>query len=449
MATRREVRRSVGRFQHQGRRLMEVFGTATAGASGTVDVAELAFYPAETDYFDGYGVSSVGGTGYGTDGRVTAFTQGSNRLTFVPVATFDNTSLIEVWQSGLDATAVNDCINQAIDSIQDQVLQFESHLLYAFEENRWGGLRREYPLPTGLKFVYSVQVLRQWPVLGYAARNMDAFRSLDIAAGSAQLAMGFKVPTTDIYRGLVLWLRKQGTISTARTLTCNVEGNSGSVPDNSEVSGATATFSTDNIYAEVVPCFFDFGRPVNLVAGTQYHLTLDISGTLDASNYIEWAEDNTSPGYGDGALSTGTSGNAWTAVSGSDMIFSIVPWGTDFIELPGNEWELVPGPSRTLLRYLGAEGRPQYTGMGSSLVPMEGQPMRVLAYSRADRPTSDTADLEVPRSYLEAKTLALVLARVGADKDTIAFWTTLAMDEWRRHGVPTGLQPNSREVTPT
>ena len=434
---------------YQGRRLMEVFGTATDGASGTVDLAELAFYPTETDYFDTFGLSCVGGTGSGTHGRITLFTQASNRLTFTPVQTYDVTSLIEVWQSGLDAQSVDDCINQALDIIQDQVLQFESNQLYAFEYGR-----QEYPLPSGLKFVHSVQVYKEAPTVWVQAMRTNTFRSLDIAAGSAQLAMGFQpistqtMQGTNLYRGLVVWLRKQGTISTARTLTLNVEGNYSGSPDNSEVSGATATFSTDNIYPEPAPCFFDFGRPIYLVPGTQYHMTLDISGTLDASNFIQWAEDTTN-GYGGGALSTGTSGNAWTQVAGSDMIFALIPWGTDFLELPGNEWELVPGPSRTYLRYLGVEGRPGYSGMGATVPVSEGCPLRVLAYSRAGRPSADTDELEVPRSYLEAKALSLALARIGAPQETLAFWTALADDEWKRHGVPTGLMPNSREVTPT
>lgn len=443
MATRREIRRSIGNFRHRGRRLLEVFGTATAATSTTLDLAELDFYSDQSaDEFDGYGLSSVGGVGAGTEARVSTFTAANDRVTFTPsYATFDTTSIIELWQSDLNATRVNDAINRAIDLIRNEVLVPISATLYAYE-----GSRTEYPIPDNFVKLYGVYALKVGADTQVAAAEADTFRALYDAAARTRLAQGFKPTTTGLYRGLVLWLRKQGTIGTERTLTCVVDNDSSGAPNTaSTITGTSTTVGTDDIFTETAPLFFDWGRPVQLVAGTQYWADLSISGNADSTNHIQWAEDDDNV-YADGSLQT-YNGSAWTNVSGSDMVFSLVKWSDDWVELLGSDWDVTRrSTTRGTLELLGDAKRPLPTDFGVTLTMTEGTPLRFLGLRRAARPTVDTDELEGPRAFIELEALATVMEWIGVEPTIAAGYHELAAKELGRHLVKPILPPNTRDV---
>ena len=442
MATRREIRRSLGQYRYKGRKLLEAYGTATAGSTTTSELALLAAYPSEADHFDMYGHSVVGGAGVDEDAVITTFLQSSNRLTFTPAGTSITTSsIVEIWQPGLNATLVNDRINQAIDLISDECFQEWGQSSYAFGID-------EVPVPREARFLYSLQYADKTPVTGNSIDNVDTFRALFDTSAATQLSQGFQVGSTGLIRGVVLYLRLQGSMATARTLTVNLETNSSGVPSTTEVTGATTTLSTDYVYSIPRLVYFDFGRPIQLTADTTYHITLAISGSADSTNYIAWGEDDDNT-YTSGALSRATNaGTTWVAVSGSDMIFHVVPWFETWTPLNDNEWEVYMDTGTSYVRLLYEDGMSlPITDIGSYTEFTEGQPFRLLGLEPADRPSSDTAELEVPRAFVEATALSQIMQSLSPElAEASVFWSRQADRELELHPVRSRLPAGARRV---
>lgn len=75
---------------------------------------------------------------------------------------------------------------------------------------------------------------------------------------------------------------------------------------------------------------------VSLSAATQYHLVIG-SSSVDASNYIQWRMDSSSPGYASGAQNIWDGVSSWTTDSAKDMQFSIVnEVGDSAVTMPTN-----------------------------------------------------------------------------------------------------------------
>lgn len=447
MATRREIRQNIGNYVYKGRRLMELAATATAAASGTVTLPNTGAYPAVPAYFDMYGLSVVGGTGADDERAVTNFVASTGVVTFVTAATYSTDSIIELWQRNLNATRVNGYIHQAIDNLREEALQEWSSTALTI-----GADRTLYQIPSGPKFLHTVEIYDRTPATGWATSNITTYRALNDASARTQLSQGFKVTGDTLVRGVCLYLRFQGTLfATARTLTANIETNSSGVPSTTEVGGATATRTTDVLGSEGKLIFFDFGRPVLLTDGTQYHITLDSSGTVDATNYVQWGEDDaTGTLYPDGAAARATDeGTTWVAIANSDFIFHVVPWSDNWDPLYDSEWDVESETSNNYLRVDPARifGLP-VTGWGSPPVLTEGQPIRILGYQRAARPTSDTAEIDIPRAYIESYALAGVLTSLGdpALMPTIAYLQGVAQRELQQHPIRTNLRAGARRV---
>ena len=419
---------------------MPEYGTATGAGSGTVDLAELAAYPAEANLFDMHGISNVTDNEHG---KVTAFTQASNRLTFAPAATWTG-AIIEVWQPGLNAGFVNDAINEAIDTISEDHLEEWSAVTVGTEDGR-----QEYPISSTPRFIYGVQIFKGDPMLGVGSAALNTFRGLSNVSAAQQLAQTFDPGKNDnLVRGVLAYLRINGTISSARTITCAIQTTSSGAPSGTQVTGASATYSTDDISTPGY-YFFDFGRPVELDDAV-YAVVLSTTGGVDATNFSQWGED-TDGGYTDGSLYT-YNGSAWSAVSGSDMLFYVVPWGTDWQDLMGHEWDVRVETSNAFVTLLGDEGKPVYTEMGAGYTWGEGRPIRFLGYSTSDRPTTDTDNIDAPRAYIQAKSLAIVLRSVPPDGSAadplmwIKYYDSIAEKERQAYPVRTFLHPNARRV---
>lgn len=446
MPTQRELRRSIGQFRWQGRKLMELFGTATGATTTSLDLGELNPYPAEANYFDMYGLSAVGGAGAAQDRVVTAFTQGSNRLVFAPsYTTFDTTTIAELWKPGLNATIVNDAIAEAIDDIAEDHLEEWSSILMGTEDGRV-----EYGIPSAPRFIYGVQLFSSDPLQGISQSTLNTYRGLSNISAAQQLAQTFLVRSDDsMVRGVLLYLRIQGTISTARTITCAIQTTTAGAPSGTQVTGATATVSTDDVGTRGGYYFFDFGRPVELDNAT-YALVVSTTGGVDATNYTQWGED-TDNGYADGSLYR-YDGATWTAVSGSDMCMQIVSWGQDWIDLLGHEWDITRETANAYITLLGDAGKPLPTDFAPGTDTWgEGRPIRLLGYSTSDRPSDDTSNIDAPRAYVQAKALAIVLRSlpnpVGGDLlQWIQYYEAIAEKERKEYPIRTFLHPNSRRV---
>ena len=440
MATRREVRRAVGQFRIAKRKLLEVYGTATGVGSGTVDLGELALYAGgQATDFDGFGVSSITD---GTDGFVTTYTSGSNRLTFIPATTPTASAVVEVWQPTFNATIINNYIDAAIDTVRDEVLQEWGTTSYAVGYST----EQEMFLPRTPKFIYGVRVGNAAPATGWGRTNLTVFEPLFNTSARTQLSQGFQVTSDTYVRGVSLYLNKQGTISTARTLTANIETNTAGAPSTTEVTGATATLSSDFISSNPRWCFFDFGKPVLLTASTTYHITLAISSTADSSNYIQWGKDGAgdySGGYYNRATDAGTS---WVSDTASDLLFHVIPWFSEWTDLYDHEWELYKDTDSTHIRLLFQGGvELPVSDLGYYPTYSEGCPVQLLGLERADRPTSDTAEMEVSRAYLESQVMAYIMRDLGL-REEAAFWARQAERELQMHPVLTRLPSGSRKV---
>lgn len=421
---------------------MEIYDTASAGSTTTAVLPKLdAYQGGQATDFDFWGFSVVGGTTAG-DSIVTTFTAASDQLTFSPaVTTITTASICELWQPGFNAEVINDYIHNAIDTIADECFQEWGQSSYAFGID-------EVPVPREARFLYSLQYADKTPVTGNSIENVDTFRALFDTSAATQLSQGFKVTSTGLIRGVVLYLRLQGSMATARTLTVNLETNSSGVPSTTEVTGATTTLSTDYVYSIPRLVYFDFGKPIALTADTTYHITLAISGSADSTNYIAWGEDD------DGAYTSGTlaratdAGTTWVAVSGSDTIFHVVPWFETWTPLHDNEWEIYMDTGTSYVRLLHEDGMSlPISDVGNYDTFTEGQPMRLLGLEPADRPSSDTAELEVPRTYIESKVLSLVLRDIDPVLLPVAdYWNRQAERELQEHPVQTRLPSGCRRV---
>jgi len=444
LPTIREIRRNIGNYRWHDRKLMEGAYAITVAASGTVETAELVGYPADTtNYFNMYGMSVVSGASYGDEKIVTLFTVATGKITFVPAETLTAADIFELWQRGLSASVVNNYIYQAIDTIREETLQEWHDSGPAYESGR-----EDYIIPSGAKFVHSVQILDAPIETGLTVDNLSTFRALFDAAARTQLRQGFKVGSDCFVRGVSLYLRAVGTLSAA-TLTANIEEGTTLVTG---ASGTRAATTYVNALGQYV--FFDFGRRVRLTGGTQYYVTLDTGlAGADASNYVAWGEDDTN-GYADGNLAVASDeGTTWTESTGSDAIFQLVGWSDDWDGLLDSDWDISSESSNIFLRILGASGRPLPIQLGMSPSILEGQPVRLLGYTQSDRPANtaagDTADLEVNRAYVENYALAQVLNSLGdpALQPTVQYLMALAQRELQQHPVRTNLRHGSRRVS--
>ena len=440
MTTRRTIRRSIGNYRYKGKKLLQLYGTATGAGSGTVDLAELAAYPVDAKLFDMYGVSNITDS---TDGIVTAFTQASNRLTFAPVGTWTG-DLVELWQPGLDATIVNGYIDKAIDLIREEALREQAYSSVAYS-----AAKSEYVIPSGYKYLHRVSYYSKGVGVGLSVDEMDTWRALKDATARTKLGQGFQLEAEGLYRGFVVFLRKQGTISPAQTITGRIETNSSGVPSDSVVAGATTTRSSDLIPTDDGHyIFFDWERPVLLSAATQYHITLATSGSADASNYFEWAEDNDNK-YDDGALSVHNN-TSWSAVAGSDMAFYLIPYGGSWEDLHGHEWDISSyNQTDHRLRILRAKGQwLANSEVGYYPEISDGTPLMVVGLERAALSADDnTTDIEVPRIYVEAMALAMLLRDLDPGlTEQVNFLELSAKRDLESHPIRTWLPVNSRLV---
>lgn len=419
---------------------MEVYGTATGVGSGTVDLAELALYSGgQATDFDGYGVSSLTDS---SDAFVTTYTSGSNRLTFIPASTYTASAVVEVWQPTFNATIINNYIDAAIDNVRDEVLQEWGSAALAVGYND----ENEFFIPRTPKYIYGVR-MGAAPVVGYSRSNLDSYEPFKNVTGRTRVAQGFKVSSDTLVRGICFYMKMYGTI-TSQTVQGVIQTDSGGFPSGLAVDTTVNVGTVPSAHFGVQPQWyhFDSGQPILLTAGTQYHAVLASTGSADSSNYLQCGMSAAS-GYSDGALAQMNSSNVWSAETlGLDMMFQVIPWFDTWTDLYDHEWELYKDTSNTYLRLLHTDGiNLPVSDLGYYPTYSEGTPIQLLGLERADRPTSDTAEMEISRAYLESQVMAYVMRDLGMREES-AFWTRQAERELTIHPVRTILPSGSRRV---
>jgi len=144
----------------------------------------------------------------------------------------------------------------------------------------------------------------------------DSFRS----CYGANVFIGQTFTTTSAYRigSVKLKLYRVGNPG---TLTLSIQGTSADLPDDSDLvsgtySGNTLTDDSGGEWAE-----FTFSSGYELTDATKYAIVLK-AASGDASNYVAWRADNSSPSYSGGVYVYTTSGAGnWQAGAAFDMMF--------------------------------------------------------------------------------------------------------------------------------
>jgi len=292
----------------------------------------------------------------------------------------------------------------------------------------------EYPIPSGWRYLARVQRATNYPNnVGYSSENYDASQGLYVAAGNQWLSQAFVLADAMLLGSVRLHLTKVGSPSV--NLTVAIQTNTSGLPSGTSAgtSGTVATatgVSTDGHFVT-----FTFARPVYLAAGT-YHIVLSSSqAALDASNYVAWGHDGSSPSYTSGDAGK-YGGAAWSAETDRTRIFWLAYTDREafYEDVPLPDWRVIPGSK------IG-------TGIAS-----EGRPVRIWGQGQATVPTLDGDTLELPEAYTVAKATALVLGMQsgGEVKDATErmrwaqYWENVAATEMGKMRV--SVAPNSRIV---
>lgn len=363
-----------------------IAGTASGGGTTSLtDTGEITRFP--DGYLKGAEISTTSGTGSGQTNTITnhATSGGTTTLTVPTWTAVGNDTVYEVHRiggRGFTKKQYDDAIAQAIDLLADYEWSDLDNVTLAIENGRRGAgvYRREYPLPSGFNGIFAVDVLAERPVAYLGTQRLTAWRSLGDASARTRLSQGFKLYREDALVGYIaVYLRKVGTPSD--NLTCVVETNSSGLPSGTAVTdGTSSTFAGSNLSTRARYVVFTFDPPMLLTSGTQYHLTLRRSGSVDASHYYQAGEDGDGT-YGEGSLAT-YDNSSWTAVSGSDLIFAASPVGADWLPLAPKYWAYQPQSSDQLLIRMPERW-------------MDGTPIRIRGGAPLERPSSESDTIDV------------------------------------------------------
>jgi len=132
--------------------------------------------------------------------------------------------------------------------------------------------------------------------------NVDTHLAVGESTANERRAQGFTVLTDRSISQVRLWLKKSG--APTDNVTLEIQTDSGGLPSGTVVtngvSNAVAGSSVGGSYGWLT---FAFSVPPQLTAGTQYHLALKRSGSVDGVNYYVWGADQSVPSYRNGAAS--------------------------------------------------------------------------------------------------------------------------------------------------
>lgn len=120
------------------------------------------------------------------------------------------------------------------------------------------------------------------PSVFYDSVNFNTGMTLKGSGVNSQLAQGFKVPSTDKYAVVSLYLKREGNI--LGNLTAKIVNDSSGLPNLSSVVSVSSSVVVTNIsntaYQKVV---FSFTTPPTLSSSTQYHLVLSSDSAYSAA----------------------------------------------------------------------------------------------------------------------------------------------------------------------
>lgn len=358
-----------------------IIGTASGGSSTTLqDTQELDRRPAGS--LIGAEITVTASDNSTQTRTITGHTKSGGTVTLtVPSWTQpssgDAYEIHNIGGRGWPRAQKQRAINAAIESVVDHQWTDLESISLASEPTRGGSVtsegmrRREYPVvPTTLTRVWDVAYLDVAPVEYHRIGYLNTTRAFGDVAGRTRVGQGFQVSSQGLYSYIAVYMGVVG--APTDNLTCVVETNSSGVPSGTAVTDGTSdTVAGTLLQTRLRLVVFSFTPPMLLLENTTYHLTLRRSGAADSSNYYIVGEDNGN-NYANGTLST-RDASAWTAVSGSDLLFAISPQG-DWISLGRQFWDKAESSTDSLLiKKLPSEGTPFRLRGGADLARLSAE----------------------------------------------------------------------------
>ena len=152
----------------------------------------------------------------------------------------------------------------------------------------------------------------------YDSENISTTITLTSASANQQLSQGIKARRAGVVGMVYVYLTLVG--APGGYLYIDVESSSHAAVTN----GASNAIPTASVTAGWNVFYYDRDARPALTAGTQFYISLKHSGyTQDATNYVAWSCDQSSPHY---VLGVGEqySGAAWAAITpGTDFVFKV------------------------------------------------------------------------------------------------------------------------------
>ena len=321
----------------------------------------------------------------------------------------NTTSEIEIHNiggRGFTKAQYDQAINNAIDVLADGTFAPTTYTSYGAASvdspfDSQGTPSFEYPLPSSVDFnyVHQVDFLGVSPAISVGFGNHKTTRNLGYDSNTQYVSQSFTVQQTGWFQYISVPIKKVGTPAYGVTLT--IESNSSGDP--AAITGGVGSSNTVAVadidserFRYIV---FKLSSAVRLTASTLYHIVLKMSTASNStSNYYQVSED-TSKGYADGDIASGSTVPAWTRTTTSNMAFVLFTASDRWLVMNKSNWEIVRGSSNYLR---------------IPRLPYEGAPFRIHGLAPLAHVTAESDVVNVRPDYVRAHAiLELLSSRVG------------------------------------
>ena len=445
MATQADLRQGIGTLVDElGPYIPRTFtaGTCTATQICSSDLANL---PNDSTLLVGGYILKADGTQTYVSGP---FTQSSGCVGVVSGSVPSPGDQLEYWKN-FQPLSVNARIKNAWNEIRRKVWVpvVQVHTVRDF-------YRRLYTLPNG----WSHLNLVQWaPALarggvsgqitgtvpgGVPGPNLKDFQNVGDVTANTRVAQGIQLQnnvslpsSNDTWIRYIALYLGNGTAArdVAGTITLAVQSDSAGSPSGTTLIGATRDYADIPYMPQWV--VFDLGTPYRFQAGTQYHLVLTTSMSVNPTNYIRWARTSDTSIYTGGVMKT-YNGSTWSA-PGYDGLFLVYSEQGGWLTMEKSEWDVRVPRQLDLRDYqaVAASRARQVIVPDGTLIRLEG--------TRLPAQPSDTTNLEIPYDYVLAKVAYdMTLSRLktpGFDpddwQDRLRAWSNHYMEAETTGGV--------------
>lgn len=371
-----------------------ILETPTSVAATTQTWSHLANAYDNAQFYRG----EVRGTVAGTDltRRVSAVTTSGLTLTTNTFGSAPTDTTVQVLRAPNSFADFDNAITRAIDSCQ------RIAMVDASDETMYKGIDDlEYAVPSSWVYVHSVSIDHhetsgdRWmnpPPSGKADRPLHTANTYERLSQPIILKDQMQVGS--------VWIPMRKTGSPTGTMTLSIQTSSSGQPSGTVVDNGTATTVLESsISTEYVWTKFTFSNPASIGYNTTYHIVLQTTRGVDATNYVAWVGDSVGS-YVSGKGSA-YNGSAWASETLLTRLFHTQAKSrVDYRPVPHHDWRIVEGSSPSIRlheRYKGLLGP----------IRLEGQ--RAIAEA-----TTDASSIEADPELIHATACSLWLQSSAA-----------------------------------